>query len=312
MINNDTQMESPAIYTSMRRLLGTRHWAKDLKLFSRQAARSMLLGETRSRFRGRGMEFEEVRLYQAGDDIRSIDWRVTARTGDTHTKLYCEEHERPVHLIVDQRSSLFFGSQYQFKSVLAAEIATAIAWAALAGSDRIGGQIIGDSSEHDIRGKRSKQTLLKFIHDLNEMNLALPSGPSLQTDKKTIANAIEECRRITRPGTAIFIISDFHDFDDDASRALSTLGRHCDVTLLQVVDPLETNLPLSSNVAISNGRDTSSLSINKEVKRIYADKLANHQAALNKAAIGARAHFAEFDTSKSARQHLSKIFAKAT
>lgn len=298
------------IYTDIASLLNTRHWAKDLKLFSRQAARSMLLGETRSRFRGRGMEFEEVRPYQAGDDIRSIDWRVSARTGDTYTKLFCEEHERPVHVIVDQRNSLFFGSQTQFKSVLAAEVATAIAWAALAGSDRIGGQIISDYSERDIRAKRNKQAVLRFIHDLNELNTALPINIDQAKSANTISNSIEECRRITRPGTAIFIVSDFHDFDDNAAKALSTLGRHCDISLIQIVDPLEESLPLTGDVAISNGKDRLSVTINKQLKQQYLETLDNHQQQLEQAAIRARAHYAKLTTSVSARRSLTKIFAK--
>ncbi|MBT5031007.1 MAG: DUF58 domain-containing protein, partial [Proteobacteria bacterium] len=133
------KQDASGIYVDLGLLLSSRGWARDLKLFARQAARAMLLGETRSKFRGRGMEFEEVRQYQPGDDIRNIDWRVSARTGGTYTKLFCEERERPVHIVVDQRNSMFFGSAQRFKSVLAAEVASALAWAALAGSDRIGG-----------------------------------------------------------------------------------------------------------------------------------------------------------------------------
>ena len=112
------------IVTDLRKLLAARHWAQGLSLFSRQAARNLLLGNVRSRYRGRGMEFEEVRRYQAGDDIRTIDWKVSARAQGTYTKLFCEERERPCHILVDQRSSLFFGSSIQFKSVLAAELAS--------------------------------------------------------------------------------------------------------------------------------------------------------------------------------------------
>lgn len=302
--------DQSGIYTDVASLLATRHWAKDLKLFSRSAARSMLLGETRSRFRGRGMEFEEVRPYQAGDDIRSIDWRVSARTGGTYTKLFCEEHERPVHVIVDQRNAMFFGSQNQFKSVLAAEIGCAIAWAALAGSDRIGGQIISDYNERDIRAKRNKQAVLKLIHDLNEINNALPISYQSNKNANTIANAIEECRRITRPGTAIFIISDFHDFDSNAAKALSTLGRHSDITLIQVVDPLEEELPLSGQVAISNGEDRLSVGVNNSVKKAYLDQLVQQRQQLQQGATRARAYFAKLDTTKSSKRYLTRIFAK--
>ena len=303
--NNNQQ----GIYSCLADLLAIRHWANDLKLFSRQAARSMLLGETRSRFRGRGMEFEEVRPYQAGDDIRTIDWRVSARTGGTYTKLFCEEHERPVHVIVDQRNSLFFGSNTQFKSVLAAEVGCAIAWAALAGSDRIGGQIISQYQERDIRAKRNKQAVLKFIHDLIELNSALPIGHFEHQTSNTIANTLEECRRITRPGTAIFIISDFHDFDDFAAKALSNLGRHSDITLIQITDPLEQQLP-NGKVSISNGTDRLAVSLNADLKSIYLEELENRQHQLQQAAIRARAYFTQLSTNQSARHCLTRIFSK--
>lgn len=255
------------------------------------------------------MEFEEVRPYQAGDDIRTIDWRVSARTGGTYTKLFCEEHERPVHVVVDQRNSLFFGSNAQFKSVLAAEVACAIAWAALAGSDRIGGQIISDYQERDIRAKRNKQAVLKFIHDLIELNSALPIGHFENQTSNTIANTLEECRRITRPGTAIFIISDFHDFDDVAAKALSNLGRHSDITLIQITDPLEQQLP-NGKVSISNGIDRLAVSLNADLKSIYLEELENRQHQLQQAAIRARAYFMQLSTNQSARHCLTRIFSK--
>ncbi len=307
------QLDQQGIYTNLASLLAIRHWANDLKLFSRQASRSMLLGETRSRFRGRGMEFEEVRPYQAGDDIRTIDWRVSARTGGTYSKLFCEEHERPVHVIVDQRNSLFFGSNKQFKSVLAAEVGCAIAWAALAGSDRIGGQIISEYDERDIRAKRNKQAVLKFIHGLNELNSSLPIA---QQQTKTenaannnLANTLEECRRITRPGTAIFIISDFHDFDGNAAKALNNLGRHSDITLIQIIDPLERELP-SGKVAVSNGDDRLSVSLNSNLKENYLALIEDRQTQLQQAAIRARSYFTQLSTDDSARYCLTRIFGK--
>lgn len=300
--------ELRGIYTDLASLLNIRHWAKDLELFSRQAARSMLLGETRSRFRGRGMEFEEVRPYQAGDDIRTIDWRVSARTGETYTKLFCEEHERPIHVIVDQRNSLFFGSQVQFKSVLAAEVAAAISWAALAGSDRIGGQIISQYQSRDIRAKRNKQAVLKFIHNLTELNGLLPIDHEQEQTENTLANAIKECRRVTRPGTAIFLISDFYDFDQQSAQELSLLGRHSDISLIQVVDSLEENLPLAGNVAISNGSDRLSVLLDKQVQETYQKSREEKTQYLKQAAIRARALYTKLDTSAPPRKALSQIF----
>lgn len=295
------------VYTELSELLRIRHWARELKLFSRQAARSMLLGETRSRFRGRGMEFEEVRTYQPGDDIRNIDWRVSARTGGTYTKLFCEERERPVHILVDQRSSMFFGCSDRFKSVLAAELATAIAWAALAGSDRIGGQIIGDREESDIRARRNKHAVLRFIHDINQFNQALPGS---EPQQKTLTSMLEECRRITRPGTAIFMISDFHDFDQQAAKSLSTLGRHTDINLLHVFDPVEEQLPIAGSVAISDGQHRSSIRLNSGLQKAYQERIKDRQQLLNNAALRSRALYSRIGTNQEPRTLLTKIYGK--
>lgn len=304
------------IITDLTRLLGSRHWAQGLNLFSRHAARNMLLGNVRSRFRGRGMEFEEVRRYQAGDDIRTIDWKVSARAQGTFTKLFCEERERPCHIIVDQRSPLFFGSKGLFKSVLAAEIASAIAWAALKGGDRVGGQVIGDYDERESRAKRSKQSVLRFIHDINELNHALflsmrESNHVKNSNNSTMSNSLEECRRITRPGTAIFVISDFHDFDTDTAKALSNLAKHTDVSLLKINDALEQDLPIFGGIAISDGLQSSKIHITKALKQDYQNTLSEKDALLKNAATQARALFAELSTDNSARQSLIKLFTHA-
>ena len=313
---------SHGIVSDLSRLLRSRHWAQHLKLFSRQAARSMLLGNVRSRFRGRGMEFEEVRRYQAGDDIRTIDWKVSARVGKTYTKLFCEERERPCHILVDQRSHLYFGSERQFKSVLAAELATGLSWAALAGGDRVGGQVIGDYDERDSRGRRSKQAVLHFIHDINEFNQALADPELLQhkatakdastsgISKSSLAHSLEECRRITRPGTAIFIISDFHDFDQASAKELTNLGKHADLSLLHVVDPLEEQLPLKGAIAISDGENNSHVQLSNKLKQAYQTQLLEQDALLKSAATKARALYKKVPTSQSARDALISIFGK--
>jgi len=310
------QYAEHGIVTDLARLLRSRHWAQHLKLFSRQAARSMLLGNVRSRFRGRGMEFEEVRRYQPGDDIRTIDWKVSARVGKTYTKLFCEERERPCHILLDQRSHLYFGSQKQFKSVLAAELATGLSWAALAGGDRVGGQVIGDFAERDNRGRRSKQAVLRFIHDVHEFNQALAQPELLHDDRQlpetisSLANSLEECRRITRPGTAIFIISDFHDFDADSAKALSNLGKHADISLLHIVDELEEQLPFNGAIAISDGENKAHVNVSNRLKNDYQARLQEQDAALKSAATKARALYKKLYTSQSAREALIAIFGK--
>ncbi|MEL0036505.1 MAG: DUF58 domain-containing protein [Gammaproteobacteria bacterium] len=132
-------------------LLSLRQQASALDLASKYQVSSTLAGGYRSKFRGRGMDFDEARLYQPGDDIRNIDWRVTARTGKAHTKLFKEERERPVFILIDQSARLFFGSKVAFKSVIAARASALLVWACVNAGCRIGGVIFDDNNHLEHR-----------------------------------------------------------------------------------------------------------------------------------------------------------------
>ncbi len=295
----------PGIHTNLQRLLALRFAASRLNLFNRRLASSQLFGETRSRFRGRGMEFEEVRLYQPGDDIRAIDWRVTARTGKPHTKLFREERERPVHLLVDQRSSLYFGSALRFKSVLAAELAALVAWAALDNSDRIGGQVLGDQGQREVRARRNRHAVLQLLHDLVQANRALPS-PSPTT--LSLADALETCRRLTRPGTALFIISDFYDLDAAAEKSLHLLGRHADIRLVQVVDSLETDLPALGQVTLSDGQHRQRMAIDSAMARHFHEQATQRSDRLKRLASLTRAQLVSASTARDPLVTLGAVY----
>jgi uncharacterized protein (DUF58 family) len=250
---NPERFEPRGAYTQLDTLLGSRFLAQDLNLASIKPARSLLAGSQRTRYRGRGMDFEEVRLYQPGDDIRSIDWRVTARTQVPHTKLYREERERPIFLLVDQRSSMFFGSTCCFKSVLAAHIAAVLGWAATGNSDRIGGLVFGDHDQRDIRPRRSKHAQLELIHQLQEYNHRLTS-PIPAKKPLGLAELLGVLRRIAKPGSSLFIVSDFQDMNEQCERELFTLARHADLCLIHVYDPLEHHLDSTQPLTISDGQ----------------------------------------------------------
>jgi uncharacterized protein (DUF58 family) len=266
-------------YTQINELLRCRFIAQSLSLFPKRKARSVLTGNERTHFRGRGMDFEEVRLYQPGDDIRSIDWRVTARTQVTHTKVYREERERPVLILVDQRSPLFFGSRNCFKSVLAAEIAATLAWAALARGDRLGGLVLGDNAQRDIKPRRSKHAVLEFLHQIHDFNQQLQSPFYSQQDG--INPLIHDARRIAKPGSAVFIISDFQDLTEKDTASVYQLTRHTDVTFIQVSDPLEANLMSPHSLSISNGKQQIVLPTQeKQFQSAFHQSFENKQAQL--------------------------------
>jgi len=193
-------------------------------------------GEYVSRFKGRGMEFDETRIYQPGDDIRSIDWRVTARSDKTHTKVYREERERPVFISVDYRPAMAFATRGVFKSVQAAKIAGLLAWMAQANGDRIGGQIFNEHGCQEIKPKGGKHAVLHFLNALVKPDCVNDADVSLE---RVLTRLIQH----TRPGSLVYVISDFRGLTDMAELHLSKLGRHCEVVLIHIYDPLESQLP---------------------------------------------------------------------
>jgi uncharacterized protein (DUF58 family) len=235
------QPSQPGIHVSLGELIEMRHRVREVQLFSTPAQRSPLIGLHHSKLRGRGVDFDQVRAYQAGDDVRSIDWRVTARTQEPHTKLFHEERERPIYILVEQSARLFFGSGLMFKSVLAAQAAGLIGWAALGHNDRIGGLVFGDLEHHEIKPRRSKQSLLQLLNRLVRANQAL-SG-SAGGNRDSLALALRRAREVLRPGSLVVLICDERTLGDNSEQQLQLLARHIDLLLLPLSDPLDHALP---------------------------------------------------------------------
>ncbi len=260
-------------------LIGLHRDALSLSLVSRKiSARNS--GQYLSAFKGRGMEFDEARPYQPGDDIRSLDWRVTARTGKPHTKLFREERERPVLLWVDYRKPMFFGSRQSFKSVLAAKAAALLAWSAAQHGDRLGGLIFSEQHHQELRPQRGKAATLHFIQKLAEH----PAWDQFQHDAQDQASAnmaLNRLRRVARPGSLIFLISDFRHMDASSQSNLAQMARHNDVVLLFVSDPLESELPPAGIYRISDGVEEISLNTGKRDSREhYHQRYLQHEEAL--------------------------------
>lgn len=196
-----------------------------------------------SAFKGRGMEYDESRLYQPGDDIRSIDWKVTARTDKPYTKVYREERECPVFISVDNRQTMQFATRGAFKAVRAKQLAALLAWAALQRSDRVGGQIFSDKACREIKPGHGRSAVLKYLKLLSDENA------SAVADLTTVLMRLQHH---ARPGSRIYLISDFRGIQS-AEKALVKLAQHCDVALIQVYDPLEKALPPSGRYLFTDG-----------------------------------------------------------
>jgi uncharacterized protein (DUF58 family) len=276
----DINAPARGAYADLEELIALRFPAKQLQLGRRNRALNALTGPIKSNFRGRGIDFEEVRSYQPGDDVRTIDWRVTARTGSAHTKLFREERERPVLIVVDQRSSMFFGSSHCFKSVLAGHLASLLAWAALHRGDRVGGLVFNDEGHQEIRPRRSRKAVLALLAQLSTYNAALPLDTAGEED--SFATTLSNLRRIARPGSSLFLISDFRGASREGAREhLFELAKHTELTAVACSDPLESELPKAGTYAVTNGSERSELHTgDRQLRSTYSHRLLQQRDQL--------------------------------
>ena len=264
-------------------LIGLNREAGSIPLIS-NSIKAHKAGGYLSAFRGRGMEFHESRLYQPGDDIRAIDWRVTARSGKTHTKVYREERERPVLLWVDLQQSMFFGTRNYYKSVLASRLAALLAWSSVQHGDRLGGLIFSEHEHIESRPKRGKAAALHFIQQL--------VGHSAWSGKKSNAadenpdsglQALNRLRQVARPGSLIVLISDFRFLNESCRIHLAQLARHNDVVLLFTHDPLERELPPAGQYRLTDGVSELSIdSADRASRQQYHQRFSDHYQSIER------------------------------
>lgn len=223
----------------------------------RRRSKSPLSGERVSVHRGRGVDFEEVRLYQPGDDVRNIDWKVTARKQHPHTKIYTEERERPTLVVVDQSWSMFLGSTKRMKSVAAAEIAARIAWQTLAQRDRVGGLVFGTHRTEVVKPFRNGSAVVKVLNAIVKANRALSVSESnirTETSKSDRwRNLLLQLRRIAPVHHRIFVVSDFGGLETRILEELLSRGRHHEMQAVYVFDDIEKSLPPSNLYNVTNG-----------------------------------------------------------
>ena len=264
------------IYSTLEHLRSLELRARNFSFLPRQPSRSALNGRTASRIRGRGLDFEEIRHYQPGDDVRSIDWKVTARMGEPHVRVLVEERDRPVFIVVDQRISMFFGSRLNMKSVTAAEIAALTAWRVLAEGDRVGGIVFDDSRWTEHRPHRSRHAVYRFLEEVSAANLALHASSSVETAPDMLGRAIEAADRIIGHDSLLILISDFDGGDAAVRRHIARLSHHNDVVLALVHDPLARELPNAGNLVVGDGR----LQLNVDLgDRRVRERLEGHSGA---------------------------------
>jgi len=251
------------IYPDFKELLQLGYMTGKLNLASRRPVLSIVSGDHRSPFRGKGLEFEEVREYVHGDDVRNIDWRVTARTGRPHLKLFAEERERSILICTDVNHMMRFGTRGTFKSIQAARITALLGWAASREHNRIGGSFFGnvENGMLFIDPARSRRSLWRMLKQLCDRNDHFAEPVLLEDHLRYLSKAVP-------PGALVFIISDFMVLTDSLKKRLSDLHRRSDVVLVSVNDPADQYLqPVGPLIFSDDG--------NKKLVVDTADKLGS-------------------------------------
>jgi len=274
------------IFVSLNDLLKMEHLSKGFSfLASKQKVRSLLGGKHASKLRGRGLDFEEVRHYVAGDDIRNIDWKVTARTQKTHSRVYSEEKEKPTLIVVDQSKSMFFGSQKKTKSVVAAELAALTAFKVLKEGDRVGGIVFADNGIDIVYPKRDRKNILRFLEKIVTRNRELIDSKPIEFEK-ALAETLAKVKNIVTHDFLVVVISDFQRYRPELIKFITRISRHNDVILAKVYDPMEQSIPKKKLVA-GNGEkqlliDGENESLRQEFKEDFDGQFEKFKVEMKK------------------------------
>lgn len=238
------------VIAELNELIDLRRYAQSI--YYKPEGRVLRSGTHISKLRGRGMDFAEVRNYQAGDEIRHMEWRVTARTGRPHVKIYQEERERPVVLLVDFSPSMIFGTRVAFKSVVAARLAAILAWTVSKQGDRIGGFFFSEHDHSEFIPKSRDSGVLPLLASLSQYTIQ--TQVQKQNNPKRLADALVRVHRVVRPGTLLVLISDFYTMDAECEKHLSRLRAHNDIMAYHICDRIELIPPKPEHYAITNGQ----------------------------------------------------------
>jgi len=266
-------------YAELDSLIALEFRARGFSLRHNQPVRSLLFGRRTSHIRGRGLDFEELRNYVAGDDVRSIDWHVTARTQKPYVRVYSEERDRPTLVLVDQRINMFFGSSRSMKSVVAAEVAALLAWRVFSQGDRIGAYVFNDTRSEQISMRRSRATVLRILDRVVTLNQRLHSSQTEPAAPEKLNEVLEKTARLCPRDALILIASDFDGADTRTRELLLHLSQSNDVVCCLVYDPLSLASTIHSRFVVSNA--TLQIELHLEKQNVRDDLHAALEGRLN-------------------------------
>ena len=268
----------PRIHVTLDHLRQLQGAARGLSFLPKQPSASVLNGRHVSRLRGRGLNFEEMRDYLPGDDIRSIDWKATARTGAPHVRVFTEERDRPALLVVDQRMSMFFGTTLNMKSVCAAEAAAIMAFRILKQGDRVGGIVFDEQQKLETPPRRSLRSVYSFLSGLSTMNCALNADKKVNSGITGLNSSLDSVARLAHHDHLVVVFSDFEGIDNRTKKKLSGIAAHNDLILVLVHDPSARNIAADEKLVLGDGvlqaeMDFGNSSIRNSISSFNSDRL---------------------------------------
>ncbi|MEZ5104126.1 MAG: DUF58 domain-containing protein [Draconibacterium sp.] len=278
---------------------------RQIEIKTRGLSRNIFAGEYHSAFKGRGMAFSEVREYQFGDDIRNIDWNVTARYNHPYVKIFEEERELTVMLLIDVSGSRDFGSVQNTKKNIITEIAAVLSFSAIQNNDKIGVIFFSDKIEKFIPPKKGKSHILRIIRELIDFEPE-EKGTNITETVRYLTNAIK--KRCTA-----FVISDFIDNSKDLEMALSIANNKHDVVALKIYDKREQELPPIGMIKLKDAETGNYVVIDsssRRTRKIYSDWWKNHMAKLDNMFKKCGVDYATIDTEEDYVKSLMTLFKK--
>lgn len=272
------------VYVEFDELVRLQHKSSGFSFLPRQPVHSILSGRHASKLRGRGLNFEELRNYLPGDDTRNIDWKVTARTRTPYVRVYTEEKDRSVWLLIDQRVSMFFGSQQRMKSVVAAEVAAISAWRVLSVGDRVGALIFDDSEISVIPPHRSRERVMQILKQVVKKNRQLSTSPDLKPDPNKLNEALKQVSTLARHDCLVCLITDADGINAETRRHITRLSEHNDVLTALIYDSLERDMPAAGRLRFADAEgqleaDTSNRKLRSAFQDEFEKKLERIESA---------------------------------
>lgn len=264
------------LFATMEELVEQRKYVSYLKQYKAKTASAIMAGDVKSAFKGRGMEFEEIRGYTFGDDVRDIDWRVTARKLTPYTKLYAEEKDREIHIVLDLSPHMVFGTRNELKSVSASKVASLLGWLCLENNDRFGCIVFDGNDTYSFKPQNDRANMMAILKKISQ------TGENIlktfkQPQRERLSKPLQQLRQNIKSHSTVFVVSDFNEFDEDMQKQLAALAKKARVYCVNVFDLLEEISPKAGEYLAENGRerlvfDTKSKEFQSEYKSYFAEK----------------------------------------